>query len=78
MVDFGLPLPVPSMDMIAVLRNQLLLEEMSYDKEALLKHHNDLLPKLNGDQRSVYNKVVTSIQDKKTNTNICLWTRWYW
>ncbi|XP_023739552.1 uncharacterized protein LOC111887620 [Lactuca sativa] len=63
MADFGLP--VPSANVIGVLRNRLLLEEMSYDREGLLKQHNDLLPKLNNDQRPVYNKVVTSIENEK-------------
>lgn len=63
MADFGLP--VPSLDANSILRNQLLLEEMSYDKADLLKQHYNLLPNLNSDQRLVYDKVVSSIENKK-------------
>ncbi|KAL7598612.1 hypothetical protein Lser_V15G26560 [Lactuca serriola] len=55
MADFGLP--VPSLDANGILRNRLLLEEMSYDKADLLKQHYNLLPNLNSDQRLVYDKV---------------------
>nr|KAJ0218058.1 hypothetical protein LSAT_V11C300102480 [Lactuca sativa] len=63
MRDFGLT--VPSVDVTGVLRNRLLLEEMSYDKERLRKQHSDLLPKLNRHQRLVYNNVVSSIENNK-------------
>ncbi|CAI9281139.1 unnamed protein product [Lactuca saligna] len=63
MANFGLP--VPSANLIGVLRNRKLLEEMSYDTKELLKQHNDQVPKLNNDQRLVYNKVVTSIENAK-------------
>ncbi|XP_042756614.1 uncharacterized protein LOC111880258 [Lactuca sativa] len=63
MGDFGLP--VPSADVIGILRNRLLLEELSYDREGLMKEHNELVPKLNSDQRSVYNTVGSSIENKK-------------
>ncbi|CAI9280717.1 unnamed protein product [Lactuca saligna] len=63
MGDFGLP--VPSSDVIGILQNRLLLEELRYDREGLMKEHNELVPKLNSDQRSVYNTVVSSIENKK-------------
>ncbi|CAI9283388.1 unnamed protein product [Lactuca saligna] len=63
MSDFGLP--VPSLDVTGVLRNRLLLEEMSYDKEQLRQQHNNLIRKLNHHQRLVYNNVVSSIDNNR-------------
>nr|KAJ0213415.1 hypothetical protein LSAT_V11C400159760 [Lactuca sativa] len=63
MVVFGLPVPSNKID--GVLENRLLLEEMSYDREALKRQHQNLLPQLNIEQLSVYNAVTDSIENRK-------------
>ena len=63
MAAFGLP--VPSNDIHGILQNRLLLEEMSYDKEALQREHDNMLPMLNSEQLSVYNSVISSIKNNE-------------
>ncbi|XP_019161024.1 PREDICTED: uncharacterized protein LOC109157627 [Ipomoea nil] len=45
--------------------NRLLLEEMSYDREALMHQHNSLHPKLTDEQLLIYNKVMGDVETKK-------------
>lgn len=63
MAIFGLPIPTNQIN--DVLQNRLLLEEMSYDREALKRQHQILLPQLNIDRLSVYNVVRESIENRK-------------
>ncbi|CAF1060263.1 unnamed protein product [Brachionus calyciflorus] len=45
-------------------KNSLIEEELSYDKNNLQKHLNDNLPKLNNDQRNVFDKIVDSAEER--------------
>nr|GEY29140.1 DNA helicase [Tanacetum cinerariifolium] len=54
--DFGLP-PPPE-DMIPILQNRFLMEETNYDLERLLEERNFLIPKLNEDEKLIFNEVT--------------------
>ncbi|GJY66481.1 DNA helicase, partial [Tanacetum coccineum] len=58
--DFGLP-PPPE-DMIPILQNKFLMEETNYNPELLLKERNFLIPKLNEDQRLIFNEVTSAVK----------------
>ncbi|GJV48551.1 DNA helicase [Tanacetum coccineum] len=58
--DFGLP--APPQDMLPLLQNRLLMEETNYNPEVLLKEKNLLIPRLNEDQKLIFNEIVTAVQ----------------
>ncbi|XP_019189692.1 PREDICTED: uncharacterized protein LOC109184103 [Ipomoea nil] len=45
--------------------NRLLLEEMSYDREALMHQHNSLHPKLTDEQLLIYNKAMGDVETER-------------
>nr|XP_043638232.1 uncharacterized protein LOC122609239 [Erigeron canadensis] len=57
--DFGLPLPNESI--LAVLTNRLLLEEKTYDRDALTIEHTTLYSALNSKQLHIYNHVLANL-----------------
>nr|XP_043630144.1 uncharacterized protein LOC122601452 [Erigeron canadensis] len=57
--DFGLPLPNESI--LAVLTNRLLLEEKTYDRDALTIEHTTLYSALNSEQLHIYNHVLANL-----------------
>ena len=63
LIDFGLPVPSPSI--LAVLRNRLLLEETNYNTELLSTQHACMVSKLNPYQLKIYQHVVTAEENKK-------------
>ncbi|GJR16422.1 DNA helicase [Tanacetum coccineum] len=58
--DFGLPMPPE--DMILILQNRLLMEETNYDQELLLQEKNFLLPRLNKEQRLIFDEITNAIR----------------
>ncbi|GKA47493.1 DNA helicase [Tanacetum coccineum] len=56
--DFGLRLPPAHL--MSVLINRLLMEEKSYDRELLAIERDKLLPKLNENQRQIFNLIVSA------------------
>nr|KAJ0192115.1 hypothetical protein LSAT_V11C800435000 [Lactuca sativa] len=63
LAHFNLPMPSPVMH--TILQNQLLLEEMTYDKRVLADQHAQLLPQLNTQQMAIYGNVVSCIEANK-------------
>nr|GEU66947.1 DNA helicase [Tanacetum cinerariifolium] len=59
--DFGLP--TPPQDMLPILQNRLLMEETNYNPEVLLKENNLLIPRLNKEQKLIFNEIITAVQD---------------
>nr|GEW50236.1 DNA helicase [Tanacetum cinerariifolium] len=59
--DFGLPMPPRRL--LDILRNRLLMEERNYNRELLLIGKNTLLPKLNRDQKIIFDEVVNGINN---------------
>ncbi|GKE98436.1 DNA helicase, partial [Tanacetum coccineum] len=59
--DFGLPMPPRRL--LDILRNRLLMEERNYNRELLLIEKDTLLPKLNADQKLIFDKVVNGINN---------------
>ena len=51
-------LPFPDMRLIEVSRNTMLMDELSYDREALADEHSTLLDGLNTEQKSVYDAII--------------------
>ncbi|GJU84109.1 DNA helicase, partial [Tanacetum coccineum] len=56
--DFGLRLPPAHL--MSVLKNRLLMEEKSYDRQLLATERDKLLPKLNENQRQIFNLIVNA------------------
>ncbi|GJS22341.1 DNA helicase [Tanacetum coccineum] len=57
--DFGLS--TPPEDMILTLQNRLLMEEKNYDPELLLQEKNFLIPRLNKDQKLIFDEITNAI-----------------
>ncbi|GKA76322.1 DNA helicase, partial [Tanacetum coccineum] len=62
LTDFGIPLPPP--DLMSVLRNRLLMEEKSYNRELLAIERDKLIDKLNDCQRNIFNLIVHAVATK--------------
>ncbi|GJW60798.1 DNA helicase [Tanacetum coccineum] len=56
--DFGLR--SPPRHLMSVIRNRLLMEEKSYDRQLLATERDKLLPKLNENQRQIFNLIVNA------------------
>ncbi|GKD98118.1 DNA helicase [Tanacetum coccineum] len=61
--DFGLPMPPKRM--LTLLENRLLMEERSYNRELLQKEKQILIPRLNQDQKAIFNEIINAV-----NSNI--------
>ncbi|GKC12159.1 DNA helicase [Tanacetum coccineum] len=61
--DFGLPMPPRRL--LDILQNRILMEERNYNRELLLLEKNSLLPKLNKDQRQIFDEVVTAVNNSQ-------------
>ncbi|GJR01101.1 DNA helicase [Tanacetum coccineum] len=56
--NFGLT--PPQKDMLAQLSNRLLMEERNYNVDALMKERNDSVPKLNAQQKAIYDLIINA------------------
>nr|GEZ91148.1 DNA helicase [Tanacetum cinerariifolium] len=63
LTDFGLRLPPK--DLMAVLRNRLLMEEKSYNRELLAKETDMLLRKLNEKQRQIFALIINACTNNR-------------
>lgn len=54
--EFGLPLPAENL--LEILTNRLLMEEKNYDRHELAKEKELLIPKLNSEQRKVFDIII--------------------
>ncbi|GKC54333.1 DNA helicase [Tanacetum coccineum] len=54
------PTTLPSEDLMAVLKNKLLMEEKSYNRELLAREKDTLLRKLNEKQRQIFNLIINA------------------
>ncbi|XP_074282420.1 uncharacterized protein LOC141606935 [Silene latifolia] len=55
-------MPFPDSDIHAMNSNRLLEDELSYDKEVLKKEHEVLTSSMTDEQKSVYRKIMCSVQ----------------
>lgn len=62
LVEFGLPMPSPSL--LSILRNRLLLEETNYDTNLLISQNTSMVSQLNPDQLTIYERVVDAERNK--------------
>nr|GEW93979.1 DNA helicase [Tanacetum cinerariifolium] len=63
LTDFDLP-PPPE-DLVAELRNRILMEEKSYDRVLLAEEKERLVPQLNDRERIIYNLIINAAVDNK-------------
>nr|KAJ0211267.1 hypothetical protein LSAT_V11C400165000 [Lactuca sativa] len=63
LADLGLPLP--SSSVLAVLKNRLLLEEISYEKQSLVSQYAYMVSQLNPHQLKVHEYAVKALEDKR-------------
>nr|GEV56403.1 DNA helicase [Tanacetum cinerariifolium] len=61
--DFGLPMPPRRL--LDILQNRILIEERNYDRKLLQKEKDSLLPKLNRDQKQIFDKVVNGVGNQE-------------
>ncbi|GJX72167.1 DNA helicase [Tanacetum coccineum] len=61
--DFGLPMPPRRL--LDILQNRILMEERNYDRELLLKEKDSLLPKLNRDQKQIFDEVLNGVSNQE-------------
>ncbi|GJZ93343.1 DNA helicase [Tanacetum coccineum] len=54
---------VPPRRLLDILQNRILMEERNYDRELLLKEKDSLLPKLNRDQKQIFDEVLNGVKD---------------
>ncbi|XP_019170957.1 PREDICTED: uncharacterized protein LOC109166458 [Ipomoea nil] len=58
------PMPLPNLADRSLLSNRLLLEELSYDREALFKESEVLTSKFTDEQRVVYDTIIADVQTR--------------
>ncbi|GJW74052.1 DNA helicase [Tanacetum coccineum] len=61
--DFGLPDPPPHL--LEDLKNKFLMEEKNYKSELLMQEKIDLVPKLNTDQRRIYDIIIHALANNQ-------------
>ncbi|GKF05633.1 DNA helicase [Tanacetum coccineum] len=61
--DFGLLMPPKRL--LDILQNRILMEEGNYDRELLLKEKDSLLPKLNRDQKQIFDEVLNGVSNQE-------------
>ncbi|GKB35534.1 DNA helicase [Tanacetum coccineum] len=61
--DFGLPMP--PRHLLDILQNRILMEERNYERELLLKEKDSLLPKLNRDQKQIFDEVLNGVSNQE-------------
>nr|GEY55448.1 DNA helicase [Tanacetum cinerariifolium] len=59
--DFGLPMP--PQHMLTIFQNRFLMEERNYNPELLLKERDMLIPKLNEDQKLIFDEIINAVDD---------------
>ncbi|XP_019158425.1 PREDICTED: uncharacterized protein LOC109155147 [Ipomoea nil] len=59
--DFA-PMPLPNLADVSLLSNRLLLEELSYDREAMAKESEMLTSQLTDEQRVAYDTILGDVQ----------------
>ena len=57
--DFSLPKPPENL--LRVLRNRLVMEELSYDRRRLAEERDRLIPQLNQQQRAIFDRVLAAV-----------------
>lgn len=60
-----------------VVGNRILDEELDVDCDALASHANALIPKLNSEQRKVFDTIVDCVNDGRPGFFFRLWPWWY-
>ncbi|KAF7812511.1 helicase-like protein [Senna tora] len=55
------PMPIPNEAVMRNIGNLLISEELNYDKNALRTEHAHLLSSLTGEQRSIYDKIMSAV-----------------
>ncbi|XP_076890320.1 ATP-dependent DNA helicase RRM3-like [Bidens hawaiensis] len=58
-------MPFPDDDSISSAKNVLLSEELAYDREVLNEEFGDLFSSLTGEQRLIYEEMITAVCNKK-------------
>lgn len=61
--DFDMRLPPP--DLLRILRNRTVMEERSYDPDAMASERDRLVPNLNTEQRAVFDAVIQAVSDNR-------------
>lgn len=61
--DFAIELPPKYL--LEILKNRALMEERNYDPEVLKRESNHLIPKLNLQQRNIFEKVLHAVNNQK-------------
>ena len=60
-------LPLPTGSLIEYLNNNILREELNYNKDKLKEENFNLVQNLNQEQQFVYNQILEAIKNKQNN-----------
>ncbi|KAF7826959.1 uncharacterized protein G2W53_018123 [Senna tora] len=58
-------MPMPNEDLMRNIENLLISEELNYDRNALKYEHTDLLSSLTGEQRSIYDTIMSVVNEER-------------
>ena len=61
----GFGLPAPPKELLDELENRLLMEEKNYNREALKQEKDESVPKLNNDQRHIYDLIMNAAVENR-------------
>ncbi|KAF7807937.1 uncharacterized protein G2W53_040098 [Senna tora] len=59
------PMPMPNEALMRNIGNLLISEELNYDRNALKSEHTHLLSTLTGEQRSIYDTIMSAVNEDK-------------
>ncbi|KAF7814857.1 PIF1-like helicase [Senna tora] len=57
-------MPYPDMSLLTHSQNRLIYDELNYDREMLAAQHSEYMSRLNNEQREVYDKIMSSIENR--------------
>ena len=72
----------PSMPQVAKTHskdsNVLILDERSYDREALLETLDRDIPNMTPEQRKIYDEILDAVNKERGGMFFCVWIWWHW
>ncbi|XP_015970211.1 uncharacterized protein LOC107493669 [Arachis duranensis] len=58
-------MPLPNVNLVSQFSNSMVLRELEYDISVMLEEHNSNFPKLNEEQKSIYDRIIHCVTKKE-------------
>ncbi|XP_025703768.2 uncharacterized protein [Arachis hypogaea] len=58
-------MPLPNVNLVSQFSNSLVLRELEYDISVMLEEHDSNFPKLNEEQKSIYDRIIHCVTNKE-------------